>query len=52
MGVSDEEDDWNSTSGKDDGDDQGRDDEVEVVIQTTPGVSDLANQSGTVCLTP
>ena len=35
MGDSEEEDNWNSTSGEDDGDTQGCDDEVEVVIQTT-----------------
>ena len=34
-GDIDEEDDWNSTCDEDDGDAQGRDDEVDVVIQTT-----------------
>ena len=32
MGASDEEDDWNSESGEDDGDGPGREDEVEEVI--------------------
>ena len=32
MGVNDEEDDWNSESGEDDGDGPGREDEVEEVI--------------------
>ncbi len=35
MDVSDEEDDWNSESGEDDGDGPGREDEVEEVIQST-----------------
>ena len=35
MGVIDEEDDWNSESGEDDGDGEGREDEVEEVIQST-----------------
>ena len=42
MGVSDGEDDWNSESGKDDGDGEGCDDEVEEVIQTTSGTGDSA----------
>ena len=39
--MGDEEDDWKSTSGEDDGDAQGRDDEVEVVFQlpSAAGVS-------------
>ena len=35
MGVSDDEDEWISESGEDDGDPQGRDDEVQEVIQPT-----------------
>ncbi len=38
MGVREEEDDWNSESGEDDGDGVGYEDEVEEVIQTTSAV--------------
>ena len=42
MGVSDGEEDWNSESGKDDGEGQRRDDEVEEVIQATSAVGGSA----------
>ncbi len=40
--TNDEEDDWNSESGEDDGDGGGSEDEVEEVIQSTSGDGDSA----------
>ena len=42
MGASDEEDDWNSESGEDDGDGPRCEDEVEEVIQPTSGAGGSA----------
>ena len=43
MGVNDEEDDWNSESGEDDGDGPGCEDEVEEVIQPTSSTVTVTN---------